>query len=67
MNKQYYSIMIEFKYLKKDEENKLEETKADAKIQIESYAKLEEIKELPNLNKYTVVAINDKIYVEKIP
>ena len=34
--------------------------------QIEEYAKFEEIKEIQNLNKYTVVAVNDKIYVEKI-
>lgn len=66
MNSQYYSIIIEFKYLKKDEEDKLKETQMQAKEQIEGYSKLEEIKALPKLNKYTVIAVNDKLYVEKI-
>ena len=38
----------------------------EAKKQIEEYGSFEEIKEIKNLNSYTVVAVNDKIYVEKI-
>ena len=64
--KGYKSVMIEFKYLKKDEENKLAEKQEEARKQIEEYATFEEIKDIPNLSKYTVVAVNDKIYVEKI-
>ena len=64
--KGYKSVMIEFKYLKKDEENKLAEKQEEARKQIEEYATFEEIKGIPNLSKYTVVAVNDKIYVEKI-
>ena len=64
--KGYKSVMIEFKYLKKGEENKLAEKQEEARKQIEEYATFEEIKDIPNLSKYTVVAVNDKIYVEKI-
>ncbi len=65
-DKGYNSIMIEFKYLKKDEEKKLQEKQKEAKEQIEEYSKLDYFKDIEKLNKYTVVAINDKIYVEKI-
>ena len=54
------------KYLKKGEENKLEEKQKEAKEQIKEYGEFEEIKELKNIHKYTVVAVNDKIYVEEI-
>ena len=62
----YFSIMIEFKYLKKGAEKKLQEKQVEAKGQIEKYANLEEIKQIPNLRKYTVVAVVDKIYLEEI-
>ena len=65
-SKDYKAVMIEFKYLKKEESNLLQKKQEEARKQIEEYAKFEEIKEIPNLNKYTVVAVNDKIYVEKI-
>ena len=64
--KGYNAIMIEFKYLKKDEGNKLKEKQKEAKEQIEKYSKTEEMKAVKKLNKYTVVAVNDKIYTEKI-
>ena len=64
--KGYKAVMIEFKYLKKSEEARLEEKQKEAKKQIEEYGEFEEIKEIPNLHKYTVVAVNDKIYVEKV-
>ena len=64
--KGYNAVMIEFKYLKKDEEGKLQEKQDEARKQIQEYAEFEEIKEIPNLHKYTVVAVNDKIYVEKV-
>ena len=64
--KGYQGVMIEFKYLKKEEENKLKEKQEEAKKQIQEYGEFEEIKELKNIHKYTVVAVNDKIFVEKI-
>ena len=65
-SREYKSIMIEFKYLKKSEENELKTKQVEAKQQIEQYAGFDEIKSIPELNKYTVIAVNDKIYVEKI-
>ena len=64
--KGYKGVMIEFKYLKKEEENRLEEKQKEAREQIKEYMNFEEIKEIENLNSYAVVAVNDKIYVEKI-
>ena len=65
-DKGYKAVMIEFKYLKKGEEKELKAKQEKAKKQIEEYAESEEIRDIPNLNKYTVVAVNDKVYVEKI-
>ena len=65
-SKGYKGVMIEFKYLKKGEEAKLQEKQKEAKKQIKEYGEFEEIKELKNINKYTVVAVNDKIYVEEV-
>lgn len=65
-SKGYNSIMVEFKYLKKGEENKLKEKQEEARKQIEEYSNIEEIKDIEKMNKYTVVVVVDKIYVEKI-
>ena len=65
-SKGYKGVMIEFKYLKKEDSNKLKQKQEEARKQIEEYKEFEEIKELKNINCYTVVAVNDKIYVEKI-
>ncbi len=64
--KGYYSVMIEFKYLKKGEKTKLEEKQKEAKEQIEEYSKFEEIASIEKLRKYTVVAVNDEINIEEI-
>ena len=64
--KGYKGVMIEFKYLKKEDAGKLKEKQEEAKKQIKEYMEFEEIKELENINSYTVVAVNDEIYVEKI-
>ena len=37
-----------------------------AKKQIEEYSEFEDIKNIQKLNKYTIVAINDKLYVNRI-
>ena len=65
-SKDYKGVMIEFKYLKKGEETKLKEKQEEAKKQIQEYGEFKEIKELKNINKYTVVAVNDKVYVENV-
>ena len=66
ISKGYKSIMIELKYLKKGEENKIKEKQKEAKEQIQEYMQLDDIKNIPDLKCYTVVAVNDEIYVEKI-
>ena len=66
LNNDYYSVMIEFKYLKKDEKNKLKEKQEEARKQIIEYSNKEEIKELKNIRKYTIVTVVDKLYVEEI-
>ena len=65
-SKGYKGVMIEFKYLKKGEENKLEEKQKEAREQIKEYGEFEEIKELEYIYKYTVVAVNDNIHVEEV-
>ena len=65
-SKGYNSVMLEFKYLKKGEESNLKEKQKEAKEQILKYSNYDEIKDIEKLNKYTVVAVNDKVYVEKI-
>ena len=53
--------MVEFKYLKKGEENQLKEKQEEAKKQIEEYSNTEEMK---NIEKLVVVV--DKMHIEKI-
>ena len=66
LNNDYYSVMIEFKYLKKDEKNKLKEKQEEARKQIIEYSNKEEIKVLKNIRKYTVIAVVDKLYIEEV-
>ena len=65
-SKGYKGVMIEFKYLKKKEAGKLQEKQEEAEKQIKEYGEFEEIKDIKNIYKYTVVAVNDEIYVEDI-
>ena len=64
--KGYNSVMIEFKYLKKGEEGLLSLKQEEAKKQIQEYAEFDEMKIINKLNKYTVIAVVDKVYIEKI-
>ena len=64
--KGYHSIMIEFKYLKKEEKNLLQTKQKEARKQIEEYSNFEEIKGIENIDKYTIVAVVDEIHTEKI-
>src|SRR5699024_10365871 len=66
ISKNYKGIMIEFKYIKKEEKDRVKEKQEEAKKQIKEYMNFEEIKELKNLNSYTVIAVNDELYIEKI-
>ncbi len=65
-NKEYKSVMIEFKYLKKEENKKLKIVQEEARKQIKEYMNFEEIKNIRNIKCYTVVAVNDELYVEEI-
>ena len=65
-SKGYQAIMIEFKYLKKSEENRVEEKQKEARKQIERYSHTEEMENIDKMNKYTIVVVNDKVYVEKV-
>ena len=64
-----YGILIEFKYIKKEDYEKdnslLEKRKKEARLQLEKYKNTEEIKLIPKLKAYTVVAIKDKLVIEE--
>ncbi|MBR3002919.1 MAG: AAA family ATPase [Clostridia bacterium] len=66
ISKGYQSVLMELKYLKVDEKDKLKEKQQEAKEQIKRYSELENIKNIENLHKYAVVAVNDELYVEEI-
>ena len=65
-----YGILIEFKYIKKEDYEKnnalLKEKQEEAKQQIEKYKNTEEIKMIPKLRSYSVVAVKDELYVQEI-
>ena len=65
-DKEYYSIIIEFKYLKKTEEKELQKEQKEAKKQLEKYCRGSYVKDIKKIKKYTVVAVVDKLYVEEI-
>ena len=58
--------MIEFKYLKANEEDRLLEMKDVAKKQILEYSNFDDIKDINGLHKYTIVAVNDNLFVDEI-
>ncbi len=60
-NSEYNEILEEIAL-----EGKIEEKQREAKAQIERYANTEEMKDIEKMNKYTIVVVNDKLYVEKI-
>ena len=65
-----YGILLEFKYIKQEDYEKdksiLKQKQEEAKEQVIRYQKTEEIKQIPKLKCYTVVAIKDKLFVENI-
>ncbi len=64
--KNYQAVMIEFKYLKANEEDRLLEMKDVAKKQILEYSNFDDIKDINGLHKYTIVAVNDNLFVDEI-
>ncbi len=65
-DKGYKAVMIEFKYLKKENSDKLKEKEQEAIDQLKEYSEIEEIKEIENLNKYAVIAVGSEIKVINI-
>ena len=65
-----YGVLIEFKYIKQEDYEKdnslLEQKQKEAKEQLLKYKKTEEIKNIPNLRSYSVVAIKDKLIFEEV-
>ena len=65
-----YGILLEFKYIKQEDYEKdksiLKQKQEEAKEQVIRYQITEEIKQIPKLKCYTVVAIKDKLFVENI-
>lgn len=68
--KERYSILIEFKYIKQEDYDKdnslLKDRQKQARIQLETYKKSEEIIMLPKVKSYSIVVIKAKIFVEEI-
>ena len=64
-----YGVLIEFKYIKKEDYEKnnklLNEKQKEASEQLEKYKKTEEIKMIPKLRSYSVIAIKDELYIEE--
>ena len=65
-----YSILIEFKYIKQEDYDKdnslLESKQKQARKQLETYKKSEEITMLPKEKSYSIVVIKDQIFIEEI-
>ena len=65
-----YGVLIEFKYIKQEDYDKnpelLNEKQKEAKEQLKKYKQTEEIKMIPKLRSYSVVAVKDKLTVEEI-
>ena len=68
--KKRYSILIEFKYIKQEDYDKdnslLKDRQKQARVQLETYKKSEEIIMLPKVKSYSIVVIKDKIFLEEI-
>lgn len=65
-----FGILIEFKYISKEDYEKntnlLLQKQLEAKTQIETYKKTEDLKLIPNLRCYTIVVIKDKLVVDEV-
>ena len=63
-----FGILIEFKYIKKEDytEGLLQEKQEEAEKQLKKYLNTEEIKLIPKLKSYSIVAIKDELVVKEI-
>lgn len=65
-----YGVLIEFKYIKQEDYDKdmelLNKKQIEAREQLEKYKETEEIKLIPNIRCYSVVAIKDKLIVQEV-
>ena len=62
---EYYTVMIEFKYLKKEEESRLEEKMNEATNQLINYSSSSEFKNI-KIRKYAVICIKDDVYMREV-
>ena len=64
-----YGVLIEFKYIKKEDYEKdksiIETKEKEAKEQIEKYKKSEDIRLIPKMKSYVVIAIKDEVIFEE--
>ena len=65
-SKGYKAVMIEFKYLEKENADKLKEKGEEAIKQLKEYAEFDEIKEIENLSKYAVIAVGAEVKVVRV-
>ena len=65
-----YGILIEFKYIRKEDYEKatrlLMEKQKQARSQLKDYMRSEEIKMIPKLRGYSVIVIKDEIEIEEV-
>jgi hypothetical protein len=63
----HFEYVFEFKYLKKEEESKLEDTQAEAEKQLCFYLENDEIlKSKPKLRAFTVVVVKDEMFLREM-
>jgi hypothetical protein len=60
-----YHYVIEIKYIKKSEctKHRLTQERQNAIAQVNTYANSQELKDIPNLKKYVVVAVKDELSI----
>ena len=65
-----YGILVEFKYIKKEDYQKnkllLEQKQEEAASQLKRYKSSEEIKIIPNLKAYSVIVIKDELVIKEV-
>ena len=64
--KGYKAVMVEFKYLKKEEANKLKQKQEEGIKQLKEYGEIEKIKEIQGLRKYCIVAVGADVTVLEV-
>ena len=62
----YYSILIEFKYLKDENKDKLLQKQTEAIKQVIKYANYDEIKDLKKIRIYTIVVVGKEVFIEEV-